>query len=140
MEIKNFSPLIHIGFPKTATTFLQKNIFSNSDYNFIPITDSIVRNNKKLYESRFKIKGFAGYFLTENNGGRFPKQRTFVFSTATDLSFHSALRRPNIVGSTQKILAFSNSFFAKGRRISRNSILLSGKSSNMAINKVNPPP
>jgi len=71
MEIKHFSPLIHIGFPKTATTFLQKNIFSNSDYNFIPITDSIVRNNKKLYEGRFKIKGFAGYFLTENNGGRF---------------------------------------------------------------------
>ena len=72
MNIENFSPLIHIGFHKTATTFLQKNIFSSSEYKFYPITDSKHRHDQpKVFDTKLSVKSFAGYFFAESHDGFF---------------------------------------------------------------------
>lgn len=37
--MKNYQLIIHIGYPKTASTFLQKKIFNNKNFNFLNISD-----------------------------------------------------------------------------------------------------
>ncbi|MDC0064447.1 sulfotransferase domain-containing protein [Gammaproteobacteria bacterium] len=72
MDNTNFSPLIHIGFHKTATTFLQNNIFSNPEYGFIPLSDRKFREAELARPSKtIHVKGFAAYFLTKSNQGYF---------------------------------------------------------------------
>ena len=44
---KSFSPLIHVGYHKTATTFLQKH-FLEPHSSFVPITDAEYRDNDRV--------------------------------------------------------------------------------------------
>jgi len=61
--LKSYQLIIHIGYPKTASTFLQKKIFNNNNYHFLNISDKqnllelfILASNYESNEFKRKTK------------------------------------------------------------------------------------